>query len=951
MKFVNLSFVFALILIVNLIAFARKGRATRFKSTADTIIQLDSTDKFPRITAKLKKTKKTSNAKNDTIPGVIAGDTIKKDTSKKRNAAGRINLSNDTSKRGTLLEDTTKKGSNIDNEIKEIADSSYNDVKTQISYRIGNARVTYGDFELDAEYIRIDRKNHLIYASGMRDKKGRYIGRPISKQGKESPITSDSLLFNYETKKGHIYSPYTEQDGNYISHGEAKKLNENEVAYHNVIFSACDKPSKGETPDYGIVITRGIGEQKRIISGPAYLEIEGVPIPIGIPFGFFPKPNTRSSGIMLPTFGEDATLGFFLRDFGYYLALSDYADLTNLGTYYSNGSYEVSSALNYMSRYKYNGNLTLAYSSHNYGLAGDPPHKDFHINWQHSQNPNASPGSTFSASVNAGTSSFYQNNPASTGYNLQQLTQNNLRSSISYSRTWAGTPFNLTTSIDHSQDLTNKTVSLTLPNVNFSMSSINPFDSKDRVDVQKWYQKITLAYNMTATNTLTNIPESELFKSNTLSKRMQNGIQHQIPVGLSLNVFKYFQFNINANYTERWYFQSIYKHYARADSLATDTIPGFRRAGNYNLSTGLSTKIYGTLNFKNSKLKAIRHVITPNIGFSYSPDYSSLDRPYNRIIVSNATIPYPVTSQRYSIFSNSSIGYPSGGTQAGLSFSVDNNVEAKFRAKSTDTSQTDKKVQLLQSLSFSTFYNFAADSFKLQPISMSGHTAIFSDKVNISFGGTFDPYVTRVYDTIASGRVLAYARKFNRYTWLDGKIPRLTNFNLSISGSLNPASFHPSAVNNNNMMAGQYNPNMPNTLNNATEAQRQSLALLNSDPSAYVDFNIPWNLSLNYSFTYGDNYISSSHVNTLMLSGDLSLTPKWKIQFNTNYDLQARQLSSATSFAIYRDLHCWDLSINWLPFGFYKSYNVTLKVKSDILQALKLSKRSDYTSNANFNNY
>ena len=954
MKFFNLSFLFALILIVNLIAYAHTGSSIRFRSIADTIIQLDSTDKFPRISAKLKKSQRTSNAKNDTIPKVIAGDTTKKDTSKKLNAPGRIDFSNDTAKRGIIL-DTNRTGTpdtskNLDNDIKEVADSSFNDMKTSVSYRIGNARVTYGDFELDAEYIRIDRKNHLIFASGQKDKKGRYIGRPISKQGQDSPITSDSLLFNYETKKGLIFNPFTEQDGNYISHGEAKKLNEDEVAYHNIIFSACDKPSKGETPDYGIVITKGIGEKKRIISGPAYLEIEGIPIPIGIPFGFFPKPNTRSSGIMLPTFGEDATLGFFLRDFGYYIGISDYADLTNTGTYYSNGSYEVNSTLNYMNRYKYNGSLSLAHSSHNYGLEGDPPQKDFHINWQHAQNPNASPGSTFSASVNAGTSSFYQNNPASTGYNLQQLTQNNLRSSISYSKTWEGTPFNLTTSIDHSQDLTNKTVSLTLPNINFSMSSINPFDSKDRVDEQKWYQKITLAYSAQATNTLTNVPESQLFNKETLTKRLQNGIQHQIPLGLSLNV-GFFQFNINANYTERWYFQSINKHYARADSLATDTIPGFNRAGNYNLSTGLSTKIYGMLNFKNSKIMAVRHVITPNISFSYSPDYSSLDRPYNRIIVSNATVPYPVVSQRYSIFSSSPFGYPQGGTQAGLNFSVDNTLEAKIRPKSTDTSQTAKKIQLLQSLSFSTFYNFAADSFKLTPISLSGHTGLFDDKVNVSFSGSLYPYVVKVYDTIRAGKVEAYSRRFDRYTWQDGKLPRLTNFSFSVSGTLNPAAFHPQANNNNNLMPGAYNPNMPNTLANSTEAQRQSLALLNSDPSAYVDFNIPWNLVVNYNFSYSDNYTTSTHVNTVMLSGDFSLTPKWKIQFNTNYDLQARQLSSATSFAIYRDLHCWDLSVNWLPFGFYKSYNVTLKVKSDILQALKLSKRSDYTSNANFNSY
>ncbi|MFD2146443.1 putative LPS assembly protein LptD [Mucilaginibacter antarcticus] len=378
------------------------------------------------------------------------------------------------------------------------------------------------------------------------------------------------------------------------------------------------------------------------------------------PFWLFPKTNSRTSGVLLPTFGEDATLGFFLRDFGYYIGLSDYADLTNMGTYYSNGSYEVSSALDYMKRYKYSGGLKLSYGSHNYALPGDPPSRDFHIDWRHQQNPSASPGSTFSASVNAGTSSYYQNNPASNNYNLQTLTQNSLASSIAYSRTWAGTPFNLTTSLSHSQDLVRKTVSLTLPDINFSMTSINPFDKKDRVDEQKWYQKITMAYTMQASNSIRSVPESQLFKSETFTKRLQNGIQHNVPIGVNFNLFDYFQFSGSMNYTDRWYFQSVRQRFARADSLVTDTVPGFTRVGNYSLNASLSTRLYGLLNFKNSKLMAIRHVITPNIGFSYTPDYSGLNRPYNRLIVSNATVPYPVIYQRYSIYQSSLYGGPSG---------------------------------------------------------------------------------------------------------------------------------------------------------------------------------------------------------------------------------------------------------------------------------------------------
>jgi hypothetical protein len=882
---------------VNMIARAHKGRAIIINPIADTIIKLDSTDKYPRLT-KGRKTKAKTPAKK-----VNANDTTK----------------------------------NLEAELKATAvDSTTYPAKDIIRY-YGKARVTYTDFELDADFIEVNKATHLVFARGSIDPKTkRYIGRPISKQGEDKPITSDSLIFNYDTKKGKIFNVLTQQETNYISHGQAKKLNEDEVGYDHIIFSACDKPD----PDYGIVITRGIGEKKRIISGPAYLEIEGVPIPIGIPFGFFPKPDTRSSGLILPTFGEDATLGFYIRDLGYYIGLSDYADLTNLGTYYSNGSYEVSSTLDYMKRYKYNGNLALSYGSHNYGLQGDPPAKDFHISWSHSQNPASSPGRTFSASVNAGTSSFYQNNPATVGYNLQSLTQNALRSTISYSRTWEGTPFNLTMGVSHSQDLTRKTVTLEPLNFNFSMATISPFDRKDRVGEQKWYQKLTVGYTLAGTNKLTDIPENELFKSNTISKKLLSGFDHQIPVSLGLNILKYFQFNTSFNYHERWYMQTIRQRFARADSLVTDTVPGFQRVGDYSLSAGFSTKLYGTVNFKSGKVMAIRHVITPNVGFNYRPDYSGLDRSYNRAIVSNATIPYPVVSQRYSIFDRALYGGPGGGTQAGISLSVDNTVEAKIRPGIKDTSQTPRKVQLIQGLSFATFYNFAADSFKLSPVTFSGHTALFHDKLNISFGGTFNPYAARIMDSIASNQIIRYATYINKYSWQEGKWPMLTSFNLSASASLNAASFNPRPAGLQQVGAN---------LQNISPEQAQKLALLNADPSAYIDFNVPWNISLNYSFTYNNSLTSTQTANTLMISGDVNITSKWKVQYNTNVDLKIRQISSATSFAIYRDLHCWDLSIQWLPFGYYKSYNVTLRVKSAVLQALKLSKRSDYTSNGYFN--
>jgi hypothetical protein len=568
------------------------------------------------------------------------------------------------------------------------------------------------------------------------------------------------------------------------------------------------------------------------------------------------------------------------------------------------------------------------------------------VQWSHSQNPNANPGTTFTASVDAGTSGFNAHNGPTLGYNLNTLTENTLRSSIAYGKVWAGTPFNFTVNLSHSQDLTAKTVTLELPTFNFNMSTISPFDSKDRVGEQLWYQKITIGYSLQGTNKINAVPESELFQSETFTKRLQNGFEHQIPIGFNQTILKHFQFSANANYTERWYFQSVHESFARGsvpgrDSLVYDTVAGFKRAGEYNLGANLSTKIYGIMNFKNGSLKALRYVATPNIGFSYHPDFSDPSYGYYQTAIGEATIPYPVNFQRYSIFQNSVYGGPAAGKSAALTFSLDNNLEAKVRRKSTDTAADDKKIKILEDFTISTSYNLAADSLNLAPIQFSGHTTLFKDKVNVTFSGTFDPYVTEVRDSISNGQVMKYKIPINEYTFQEGKFPTLIAFNMSASASLNPAVFHPHAQ----------APAPGTSLQTMNPEQAAKLALLNSDPSAYVDFNIPWNVSVNYSFNYANYYTNTGITNTVMLSGDLSVTPKWKVQYTTNYDLRAGKLSSATSFGINRDLHCWDLSMQWLPFGYYKSYTVTLRVKAAILQDLKLTKRSDYTNNQYYNPY
>jgi lipopolysaccharide assembly outer membrane protein LptD (OstA) len=904
LKFTSLFFLLAIILIAQVTASPHTGKPYYRWLKADTIIKTDTTKN-----QKLNKGKK-SKPNVGTKSTIDKKDTIKKDSSGLQSQV-----------------------------ISHADDSVITDNVHKVTYLYGNARVKYEDFELDADYIRVDQVNHLLFAKGSIDPiTHRYIGRPISKQGKDKPLESDSLLFNYNTKKGKVYNPASEQDGNYISGGQMKKLNETEVAYRNVIFSTCDLPY----PDthFGIVITRGIAEKNRIISGPAYLEIEGIPLPLAIPFGFFPKPNQRTSGVIIPTFGEDQRLGFYLRNFGYYVGISDYVDLTNSGTLYSKGAYEINEQIHYLKRYKYGGNISLTYGSHNYGVVGDPPTKDFNITWSHSQDPNSNPGSTFSAQVNAGTSTNYQHNISSQGgaLSLQSLTQNNLRSSINYSKTWAGTPFNLSVGLSHSQDLTRKTITMQLPTLNFSMSSLSPFDSKDRLGEQKWYQKLSLSYNFQASNEVNNVAESQLFKGSTFAKQLQTRAVHNIPLGLSLNVFKKFQFSSSVNYTEHWYLQTVNKHFARgsisgADSIAIDTVTGFKRAGMYSLSTSLSTKVYSTILFKKGNLLAIRHVMTPTVSFSYTPDFSSPGYGYYKTIVSNAAVPYPYNSQIYSIFPD---GFPSAGKQAGIGFNLDNNLEIKMKPKTTDTSGKPRKIPILQGFTLSTFYNFAQDSLRLSPISFSAHSAIFNQKVNLSFYGSFNPYVTQVLDSISNGQLSRYSRTINRYTFQDGRFPTLTSMSFSMSGSLNSSTFKPHA------------PVLPvNSIQTINPQQAQRLAVINSDPSAYIDFNVPFNLSFNYTFSYNNQYTSTSVNNTIQLSGDVTLTTNWKIQYSTNYDIRAGKLA-ISQFTIYRDLHCWDLNISWVPFGLYKSYNVTLKVKAAILQDLKLSKRSDYTSNQSF---
>ncbi|MGB4773942.1 MAG: putative LPS assembly protein LptD [Daejeonella sp.] len=789
-----------------------------------------------------------------------------------------------------------------------------------VVYLYGKGRITYEDFELDADYIKLDQKNNTAFAKGFTDaKSNRYRGKPILKQGNEPPITTDSLIFNYQTKKGKSYGLFTDVESGYLQAREFKKNQYDEGSFKNGFYSTCNLPEPHT--HFGIHITKGIVTENQIVTGPAYLVIEHVPLyPLFIPFGFFPKTNKRSGGLLFPTFGEDPTRGFFMRDLGYYFGLSDYWDLAFRGTLYSKGSYEGGAAARYRKNYKYDGNINFSYAAIRNGIEGTPgykPSQDFHITWSHYQRPEANPGTTFSASVDAGTGKYYQNTAAGGTYNITELAKNTLSSSISYGKTFGR--FNFTSSLRHSQDIERETVSLTLPEFNLSMlNNIYPFNSKKRIGEQKWYQKLNIGYGLNGRNII-DTKENLLFKEESL-KNFRNGVQHAVPVNLTFNVFKFFQFNSGLQYNEKWYLQTIRKRIETNElgnkTTITDTISGFARAYEYSVNSGFSTALYGQVNFNKGKLMAIRHVAKPSVSFNYRPDFGSNGFGFYRKIEGDL----PESATKYSIFENSLYGSPSTGRVAGIGFSLENNIEAKIRS-TRDSTANFVKIPILQNLRFSGSYNFAATQFKLSNIEVSGNTAFFKQKLGVNFNGTFDPY--QLDET---------GIRINEYAINNGQLFRLTNLGLSTSFSLNSTALKMRNNNSNSLGVNQ---------EKMTEQQKDELDMISRDPNAFVDFNIPWNFSASYSFYYSKPGLKSTITNTLNFRGDLSVTPKWKITYDSGYDFIAKKVSS-TQFSIYRDLHCWDLSFSWAPFGQYQFYSVDLRVKASILQDLKLSKRRSY---------
>jgi hypothetical protein len=771
-------------------------------------------------------------------------------------------------------------------------------------YLYHDVEIKYQSITLKAAYVEIDFRKNTLFAKGMNDSTGKEFGKPVFADGGQS-FASESIWYNFNTKKGIIRDVITNEGDSYLHGSLVKRYPDNTTHVKDGKYTTCSHAH----PHYEIRFFRAkVIPDDKIVSGPAYLVIEDVPTPAFIPFGFFPNKRGQTSGILIPTYGESANRGFFFENGGYYWGINDYVDLALRGDIYTRGSWAVKAASNYKKRYKYEGSIDLSYAVNILGereMPGYEKIRDFFIKWQHRQDPRARPNSSFSANVNAGSSSYNRFNPTSANDYLS----NDFESSIAYQTSFGQGRYNLSTNVGYKQNVNTHEVLLRAPQLNFSVNTFYPFRNKNKPSFNKWYDNISLSYVMNAQNLL-NTVDSTLFTARSLDL-MQNGMQHSIPLKSTLKLLKFFTLTTTLQFNERWYLSSIRKNWeydTTGGRILTDTLKNFASNRDFNIGTSLSTRIYGMYQFKKGPVLAIRHVITPTVSATYRPDFGTPFWGYYRF----TTIDTLGNKLKYSIFENGIYGGPPDGESGKIAMSLSNNLEMKVRARK-DSAGGSKKVVLIDNLTISGAYDVARDSLNWDPLGISARTRLFR-RLDITFNGSWDPYVI---DTNGN--------RFNRFEWTEnGRLFRRSNtqwmFGLSWSFSSNDFKRGGKGT------SGETPP---------------------QHPAAQVDYSNPWNISIGYNLTYSSRfdfrtrtYIPDT-IQTLQVSGDFNITPKWKAGITTGYDFNAKDFSY-TSVNIYRDLHCWEMVLQWIPLGFRKSYNFTIRVKSAILQDLKLNKKTDW---------
>jgi len=842
-------------------------------------------------------------------------------------------LAADTMQRDTMQRDTARKPRKatgfLDGAIEgKSTDSLVYDVRNKLVYVYNEGDVTYQNSNLKADFMRIDMTDKTVFAYGKPDSlDGKAIvTKPEFSDGSAS-YQMDTITYNFATEKAKIKGVATQQGDGWLVGGSVKKMPDNTINIQDGMYTTCDET---DHPHFYLAMTKAkVQPGKKVITGPAYLVMEDVPIYfLGIPYGFFPINMGPKSGLLMPSYGEDGTRGFFLRDLGYYITLGDYADLAVRGGFYTLGSWEASAASRYIKRYKYSGSFNIQYSNIKTGEKGEPDYlkqSNFRVQWTHSQDAKANPGSTFSASVNFATSG-YNRYSANT---LNDILSTQTNSSISYSKSWTGTPFSLSANMAISQNSSNQSISLTLPTVVFNVSRIYPFKRKEKTGKDRWYEKISMQYTGKMTNSVTTT-ESEIFTKKTL-ENMKNGIEHSIPVSASFNVFNYINLSPSFNYNEKWFFKKVEYEWNpmtnKVDTMANEY--GFYRLYNYSMSVSASTTVYGMYDFtkkkRDRKIQAIRHVLTPSIGFSYTPDFGDFKYGYYKSLQRDSL----GTTQTYSPYAQNAYSVPSSGRNMSMNFSLSQNLEMKVLSK-RDTSGV-KKIKLIDELRISGSYNFLADSMRLSTIPISFRTTLFGN-FGINLSATLDPYRLtpdgkRINKLFFPGRIVSTGWSFG-YTFKSRDDRSQTAIN-------DITSIPPEYMNPFYDPYGTMDPVL----------RRQYMA------QTYYDFSLPWNFGFNYTVNYSistGNYPPKGYkknvTQTVGFNGSLNLTPKMGITFQGGYDIKANRLTTS-SVSITRDLHCWQMSFSWIPFGTYRSWSFNIGVKAASLSDLKYDKSQSMYEN------
>lgn len=813
-------------------------------------------------------------------------------------------------------------------------------VRRDSAYMYGNSSVVYGDIKLDAANIDLDLNNSTVYAVGAVDSLGELFGNPVFNEG-GTAYEAKTMRYNFSTEKGYITDVVTQQGEGYLSGGKTKKDAEGNYYIENGRYTTCDDT---ECPHFYFNLTKAkMKPGKNVVVGPVYMVLAGLPLPLAVPFGYFPFTEEYSSGVIFPSFGDDYQRGFYLREGGYYFAINDNIDLALTGEIYTKGSWGVNALSTYAKRYKFSGNFSINYLKTIYGEKGSPDYSaqtNFQVLWSHTQDAKANPNMNLSASVNF-TTSGYSRNDLNSYYN-PAFTENTKSSTINMTYRFPNSKWSLSTTLNVSQRTQDSTLAVSFPNINISMSQVFPFKRKKKVGAEKWYEKIRLSYTGQFQNSLTS-KQNEFFKK-SLIKDWRNGMRHNVPISATFNLLNCFNVTPSVNITDRMYTMKVKRQWdPNASVEVADTSYSFYNVYDFTASVSVDTKLYGfwrPIGFLKKKISMIRHVITPSVSFSGAPDFGSKFFGYY------GSYDYPdaqgrMQTRTYSYFPNALFGVPGQGKSGILSYQISNNLEMKTR--SDNDSIEPKKISLIENLSVGQSYNFAADSLNWSNLNTSILLRL-TKGFNLNLSATWDVYT---YQLNANGQPV----RVNIPRWKAGKgIGRLSSTGTSFSYTFNNDTFKRKKKKEGPDKNNASTENQDRTARNRPRREKSDNSNTELTEDGYVPWEVPWSLTVNYSIGYAYGAFDYEKLEykpritqNLSFSGSIRPTKNWNFSFTASYNFETHKLAYMNC-NISRDLHCFAMRASFVPVGPYKSYTFNIAVKSAMLSDLKYDKRSSVSN-------